>query len=47
MEIHVFYVGLIVVGLLCLLAISIIWLIFTTTEDESFEAVLSRNAQLD
>jgi len=47
MEIHVFCVGLVVVGVLCALTVGIIWLIFTMTEGESFEAVLSRNAELD
>ena len=47
MEIHVFYVGMAVSAVLFLLTIAIIWLIFTMTEGESFEAVLSRNAQLD
>ena len=47
MEIHVFYVGMAVSAVLFLLTIAIIWLIFTMTEGESFEAVLSRNAELD
>ena len=46
MEIHVFYVGMAVSAVLFLLTIAIIWLIFTMTEGESFEAVLSRNAEL-
>lgn len=46
MEIHVFYTGLIVIGLLCLLAAGLIWVLFVAT-DPNFAAVKLANNDVD
>lgn len=46
MEAHVFYAGLVVIGLLCLLAAGLIWAMFVAT-DTNFEGVISVNNDIE
>ena len=46
MEPHVFYTGLIVIGLLCLLLAAAIWSLFVIT-DPVFDRTVKRNSEVD